>query len=52
MNYPWNEKSYYNLRKRFGKDRARKIIDYWLHFHIESPSDSEEALEYYLGVLE
>ncbi len=45
------DKAYYNLRKRFGRDLARSIIKYWNHFHIYSPESSDEALLYFIGVI-
>ncbi len=42
------DKAYYNLRKRFGRDVARTIINFWNHFHIDSSRGADEALLYYL----
>ncbi len=43
-------KAYYNIRKRYGATEARRIINYWLHFHIDPPAEPEETLLYFLGV--
>jgi hypothetical protein len=43
-------KAYYNLRKRYGHEEAKKIVGYWLHYHLELPQDAEEALMFFLGV--
>lgn len=45
------DKAYYNLRKRFGMDLARSIIQYWNHFHIDSPRSADEALLYFVGMV-
>ncbi len=45
------DKAYYNLRKRYGKDVARIIINFWNRFHIDSPRSAEEALLYFVGVV-
>jgi hypothetical protein len=44
------DKAYYNLRKRYGRDLARSIIQYWNHFHIDSPRNADEALFYFVGM--
>ena len=46
----FRNKAYYNIRKRYGATEARKIINYWLHFHIDSPAEAEEAILYFLRV--
>ncbi len=40
--------SYYNLRKRFGFELARLIMDFWTYYHVEEPSSSDEALFFYI----
>ncbi len=42
------DKACYNLRKRYGRDVARTIINFWNHFHIDSSRGADEALLYYL----
>jgi hypothetical protein len=44
-----HDKAYFNLRKRYGYEKAREIISFWNHFHIDSPASADEALLYFLG---
>ena len=44
------DKAYYNLRKRFGRDLAKTVIQYWNHFHVQSPRCANEAILYYVGM--
>jgi hypothetical protein len=44
------DRAYYNLRKRYGFKKAREIIGFWNHFHIEGPGCADEALLYFVGV--
>ena len=44
------DRAYYNLRKRYGHEKARTVIRYWNHFHIEPPRCADEALLYFVGV--
>ncbi|MEM3846602.1 MAG: hypothetical protein QXV17_04390 [Candidatus Micrarchaeaceae archaeon] len=46
------EKAYYNLRKRYGKDKARQIMQYWNRFHVDPPKDADQAIKFYIGVAE
>lgn len=41
-------KEFYNLRKRLGAEIARRVFDFWYHYHLEGPVSSDEALFYYL----
>ena len=44
------DNAYYNLRKRYGYEKARMVINYWNHFHIEPPRCADEALFFFVGV--
>ena len=44
------DKAYFNLRKRYGKEIARMIINFWNHFHVDSPRGADEAQFYFLGM--
>lgn len=44
------DRAYYNLRKRYGYAKARLVISYWNHFHIDPPRCADEAIFYFLGV--
>lgn len=38
---------YYNLRKRYGKETARKILSHWLDYHVDHPQTVDQALRFY-----
>ncbi len=47
-----NSRAYYNLRKRYGHEEAKKILEVWVLANIDLPESAEEAIDYYVGVLE
>ena len=46
----WNDKTYYNLRKRFGRDIARLLMTHWWHYHLGMARDADEVVHYFLGL--
>ena len=47
-----DSRAYYNLRKRYGREGAKIILDVWVSANIDLPESAEEAVDYYVGVLE
>ncbi len=43
-----HDKAFYNLRKRYGSEQARRVFRFWYHFHIEEPANADEALYFFI----